>query len=67
MGRIKTMRVVQNSLFCVHLLEYLNGTVEDRITEWNLDGTEQENSSRFYEEKVLRINNSGNLVAILGK
>ena len=60
------MRVVQNSLVSVHLLD-VDGTVEDRITEWNLDGIEQENSSRFYNEKVLRINNSGNLVAILGK
>ena len=67
MGRIQTIRVVHNSLFCAHKNALDSTEAEDLITKWNLNGTERQIISRFYTEKVLRINNSGNLVAISGK
>ena len=67
MERIETMRVVQNSLFCVHPFKFSDGTVQKTVTKWNLNDAKRQSISRFRTEKVLRINNSGNLVAILGK
>ena len=66
MARIQIIRVVHNSLFCAHKKAFTT-EAEEEITKWNLNGTVEEISSDFYTEKVLRINNSGNLVAILGK
>jgi hypothetical protein len=66
MGRIETMRVVHHSLSCVHKKEY-SDRAEQMITEWNLNETNEKSSSSCRQQKVLRVNNSGNLVAILGK
>ena len=65
--RIKTMRVVQNSLFCVHPFKYDDGIAGVRVTKWNLNDAKKQSISSFRTVKVLRINNSGNLVAISGK
>ena len=67
MERIETMRVVQNSLFCVYPLKYTYGTDVEKVTKWNLNDAKKQSTSLFNTERVLRINNSGNLVAILGK
>ena len=64
---IKTMRVVENSLFCVHPFKYDDGTAKEPVTKWNLNDANIQSISRFPTGKVLRINNSGNLVAISGK
>ena len=66
MERVQTIRVVHNSLFCVHKKAY-DTEGKEIITKWNLNDTLGESRSTFYAEKVLRINNAGNLVAILGK
>ena len=67
MERIETMRVVQNSLFYVHAFKYDDGIAEERVTKWNLNDANRQSTSCFPTDKVLRINNSGNLVAISGK